>query len=169
MEKTIGSKTYNTDSATFVAVKHVGYYGDPYGYEEKLFKQAEGDYFFFGQGGPHSFYSEADLRPADIEQAKAWLAELRGSEVAEREFAQAVAAVNTPIETVVAPAETEAVAPAKKAAAKKPAAGKEPVAEKKVASGKKAAAAAKVEAAEEKAPAAAKARTTRKPRKNTAQ
>lgn len=126
MHKKIGRKIYDTDQATEIGAKHVGFYGDPAGYEEKLFKKGAGDYFLFGQGGPHSQYSQPDLTVLDLENAKTWLTEVAGTEAAAREFAAAEpiarkTAAPKAVKEEVAPAPVEAPKAKAKAKAGRPA------------------------------------------------
>jgi len=56
MLKTICGKTYDTDNATLIKRKAVGVFGDPAGYEERLFRTDDGFYFVWGLGGETSPY-----------------------------------------------------------------------------------------------------------------
>ena len=62
MEKIIRKKVYNTETATLVAGRTCGVYGDPAGYEEKLFLTPEGFYFLYGAGGETSPYPQPVIR-----------------------------------------------------------------------------------------------------------
>ena len=62
MQKTIRGKVYDTETAELVAAHSVGDYGDPAGYEEKLYRSPEGFFFLYGIGGEQSAYSSESIR-----------------------------------------------------------------------------------------------------------
>ena len=65
---------YEIEKAEALGNRSFGYYGDPCGYEETLYKTKGGLYFFCGLGGEESPYgAEADIRPVSADEAKAWL------------------------------------------------------------------------------------------------
>jgi len=65
---------YDTEKAEALGNRSYGSYGDPFGYEETLYKTKGGLYFFWGIGGEESPYKNgADIRPVSEEEAKAWL------------------------------------------------------------------------------------------------
>ena len=51
MKKTFGKAVYDTETAEVVRKCTWGYYGDPAGYEEILFRTPGGAYFAYGRGG----------------------------------------------------------------------------------------------------------------------
>ena len=61
MKKIICKREYDTETATFVAKRTYGYYGDPAGYEEVLFQTPEGMYFLYVSGGEASAYPTEDI------------------------------------------------------------------------------------------------------------
>lgn len=61
MKKIICKREYDTETATFVAKRTNGYYGDPAGYEEVLFQTPEGLYFLYVSGGEASAYPTEDI------------------------------------------------------------------------------------------------------------
>ncbi|MBQ2892612.1 MAG: hypothetical protein IJE24_00595 [Oscillospiraceae bacterium] len=61
MKKIICKREYDTETATFVAKRTYGYYGDPAGYEEVLFQTPEGLYFLYVNGGEASQYPTEDI------------------------------------------------------------------------------------------------------------
>ena len=61
MKKIICKREYDTETATFVAKRSYGYYGDPAGYEEVLFQTPEGLYFLYVNGGEASQYPTEDI------------------------------------------------------------------------------------------------------------
>ena len=65
---------YDSEKAEALGHRSFGYYGDPRGYEETLYKTKGGLYFFCGIGGEESLYgNNADIRPVSEDEAKAWL------------------------------------------------------------------------------------------------
>ena len=69
-------RIFDTTKAEVQGTRAFSYYGDPAGYEEKLYKTKGGLYFVWGLGGADSPYSEGeDIRPLTEKEAKAWLAE----------------------------------------------------------------------------------------------
>lgn len=65
---------YDTEKAEALGSRAFGYYGDPAGYEETLYKTKGGLFFFCGLGGEESPYgADADIRPVSEEEANAWL------------------------------------------------------------------------------------------------
>ena len=72
MKAVIDRKTYDTDTDTQVAFKHVGEFGQADGYEEQLFITKTKLYFLYGNGGPESKYSKATITPIPEKEAKKW-------------------------------------------------------------------------------------------------
>ena len=65
---------YDTSKAEELGHRAFSYYGDPAGYEEKLFKTKGGLYFLWGLGGADSPYNAGeDIVPISEKKAKAWL------------------------------------------------------------------------------------------------
>lgn len=62
--------TLDTQTATYVDGRSYLQYGNPSGYEERLYRTARGQYFVWGQGGPSSPYPEPALRPVTDKQAE---------------------------------------------------------------------------------------------------
>ena len=54
MKKVICKVEYDTEASELVQKKTFGYYGDPAGYEECLFKTQDGKLFLYCAGGPES-------------------------------------------------------------------------------------------------------------------
>ncbi|MEG0770338.1 MAG: hypothetical protein RR436_00445 [Clostridia bacterium] len=73
MKKTINKKTYNTETATEEASLYFGNFGDDNGFEERLFKNKTGEYFFYGVGGKNSKYPEPTIAVATEKAAKAFI------------------------------------------------------------------------------------------------
>lgn len=61
MKKIICKREYDTETATYIAKRTYGYYGDPAGYEEVLFQTPEGLYFLYVNGGEASQYPNEDI------------------------------------------------------------------------------------------------------------
>jgi len=95
MNTKIGRKIYDTEKSRLVASKAVSCYGDPAGYEERLYQKAKDDYFFFGQGGSESPYPQMSIVPVAADLAKAWLIEVAGAEGAAVEFPESAPVVKT--------------------------------------------------------------------------
>ena len=72
MRKIINKKLYDTETAKYIAYKHVGDFGQPDGYEEQLYVKKTGEYFLYGIGGPESKYSAPAVNPITARQAKEW-------------------------------------------------------------------------------------------------
>ena len=65
---------YDTRKAEELGPRAFSSYGDPAGYEEKLFKTKGGLYFLWGLGGADSPYNAGeDIVPISEKKAKAWL------------------------------------------------------------------------------------------------
>lgn len=54
MQKTVRKKVYDTDTAALLGTVTSGLFGDPAGYEERLYQTPEGFYFLYGLGGDAS-------------------------------------------------------------------------------------------------------------------
>ena len=52
-----------------------GLFGDPAGYEERLYQTPEGFYFLYGLGGDASPYPKETIKPASAATAEKWQAE----------------------------------------------------------------------------------------------
>ncbi len=70
MQRTLRGKVYDTDTATLIARRANGYYGDPAGYEERLCRTPEGLYFLYGIGGEASPYPSPTLRAVSKARAE---------------------------------------------------------------------------------------------------
>lgn len=114
MQKKIGRKVYDTDKAEYVGRNAEGYYGDPTGFEEILYKKATEDFFLFVSGGPESQYPEEDLIPIAFDNAKEWIERVCGKEVLDRFTAAPAAKKATAARKKPAPkAKAPAAAPVK--------------------------------------------------------
>ena len=72
MKKTMCNVEYDTEASEVVQKKVFGSFGDPRGYEEILFKTAEGKLFLYGNGGPESQYPEESMKRMSAAKAKEW-------------------------------------------------------------------------------------------------
>ncbi len=87
MNVKIGRKVYDTDKSRLVAQRALSCYGDPAGFEERLYAKAKDDYFLFGQGGETSAYPQPSIVAVTVDQARDWLLAYAGEEAAAVEFA----------------------------------------------------------------------------------
>lgn len=74
MKKIICKVTYDTDASELVAKKTVGEFGDPTGYEESLYKTADGKFFLYVNGGAESIYTKEDIKRMAAKKAEEWQA-----------------------------------------------------------------------------------------------
>ena len=164
MKAKIGQKVYDTSKAIEVGSSAEGYFGDPKGFEEKLYLKDSKEFFLHAIGGSESQYAKEQIIPLNIEDSASWLDRVAGSDytasvLAALEEKPAVEKAATP--AVKKPAAEKAAKPAvkkpaaekaAKPAVKKPAVEKtaKPAAEKSV-SEKSATPAAKKPAAKKKA------------------
>ena len=75
MKKIICKVEYDTEASELVAKHTVGYFGDPAGYEETLYKAEGGKYFLYTFGGAESKYAVEGIKRMSAATAEAWLAE----------------------------------------------------------------------------------------------
>lgn len=74
MKKIICKVTYDTETAELVAKKTSGEFGDPAGYEESLYKTADGKFFLYVNGGEASIYPKEDIKRMAAKKAEEWQA-----------------------------------------------------------------------------------------------
>lgn len=74
MKKLICKVEYDTESAELIAKKAFGTFGDSDGYEESLYKTADGKFFLYTNGGTDSPYTKEDIKRMSKEKAEDWLA-----------------------------------------------------------------------------------------------
>ena len=70
MKKMICKKVYDTETAELIKKQTVGQFGDPAGYEESLYKTADGYYFLYVNGGAESKYAKEDIKRVSADKAK---------------------------------------------------------------------------------------------------
>ncbi len=74
MTKIICKVEYNTEASELLAKKTFGAFGDAAGYEESLYKTADGKFFLYTNGGEESPYKKEDIKRMSKEKAEEWLA-----------------------------------------------------------------------------------------------
>ena len=73
MKKIICKKVYDTENAELIRKQTFGFFGEPTGYEESLYKTADGYYFLYVNGGAESKYPKEDIKRVSAEKAKEML------------------------------------------------------------------------------------------------
>ena len=74
MKKVICKVEYDTATAELVKKNTFGVFGDPAGYEESLYKTADGKFFLYVNGGEESPYKEENIKRMSAAKADEWLA-----------------------------------------------------------------------------------------------
>lgn len=74
MKKVICKVEYDTATAELVKKNAFGEFGDPAGYEESLYKTADGKFFLYVNGGEESPYTEENIKRMSVSKAEEWLA-----------------------------------------------------------------------------------------------
>ena len=74
MKKTIAKVEYDTETSELVHKVTCGFIGDPTGYEESLYKTAEGKFFLYTNGGEASIFPKEDIKRMSKAKADEWLA-----------------------------------------------------------------------------------------------
>ena len=73
MKKTICKREYDTESATLHGVITRGVFGDPAGYEERLYATPDGYFFLWGIGGEKSPYPAENIKRMSKDAAEEWI------------------------------------------------------------------------------------------------
>lgn len=73
MKKIICKKEYDTETATLVHQFTCGAYGDPAGYEERLYQTPGGLYFLYVAGGEASIHPEEDIQRLAKTKVSQWI------------------------------------------------------------------------------------------------
>ena len=73
MKKVICKVEYDTATAELVKKNTFGVFGDPAGYEESLYKTADGKFFLYVNGGADSKYPEENIKRMSADKAEEWL------------------------------------------------------------------------------------------------
>lgn len=76
MKKVICKVEYDTEKAELIAKKTSGNFGDSTGYEETLYKTADGKFFLYVNGGADSIYPEEGIKRMSAAKAEEWQANL---------------------------------------------------------------------------------------------
>ncbi len=74
MKKIICKVTYDTEASELIVKKTSGEFGDPAGYEESLYKTADGKFFLYVNGGAESIYRKEDIKRMAANKAEEWQA-----------------------------------------------------------------------------------------------
>ena len=75
MQRIICNRVYDTQTATLVKKVTFGWFGDPNGYEETLYKTEDGYFFFYTNGGATSKYTQEKLKRMSVQKANEWLSQ----------------------------------------------------------------------------------------------
>ena len=70
MQRTICKRLYHTETATLIKAHSEGDFGDPAGYEERLYRTPEGYYFLYGNGGETSPYKAETIKQMSAARAE---------------------------------------------------------------------------------------------------
>ena len=70
MKKIICKVEYDTESAELILKKTSGEFGDPAGYEESLYKTADGKFFLYVNGGEESIYPTENIKRMSAAKAE---------------------------------------------------------------------------------------------------
>ncbi|MBE6702151.1 MAG: hypothetical protein E7585_01915 [Ruminococcaceae bacterium] len=73
MKKTICMIDYDTETATLIAKRTSGEFGDPAGYEESLYRTEGGKFFLYTNGGAESPYTKEKIKRMSAARANEWL------------------------------------------------------------------------------------------------
>ena len=74
MKKIICKVEYDTAASELVLKKTFGEFGNADGYEESLYKTADGKFFLYTNGGAESPYTKEDIKRMAKAKADEWLA-----------------------------------------------------------------------------------------------
>ncbi len=73
MKKIICKVEYDTETSELVAKFTSGEFGEADGYEESLYKTANGKFFLYVNGGEESIYTKEDIKRLSPAKAEEWL------------------------------------------------------------------------------------------------
>lgn len=73
MQKIIGTKTFDTKTASIVKKITHGAYGDPNGFETTLYQTDNGDFFLYAFGGSESAYAKESITVFSKQRAEEFL------------------------------------------------------------------------------------------------
>ncbi len=75
MKKIICKVEYDTENSELIKKYTNGNFGETDGYEESLYKTAEGKYFIYVNGGADSIYPEENIKRISQGKVDEWLAQ----------------------------------------------------------------------------------------------
>lgn len=70
MKKVICKVEYDTEASELILKKTNGEFGDPAGYEESLYKTADGKFFLYVNGGAESIYPTENIKRMSAAKAE---------------------------------------------------------------------------------------------------
>ena len=73
MKKIICKVEYDTEASELISKRSVGFFGDPAGYEESLYKTEGGKFFLYMNGGEESIYAKESIKRMSADKAQEWL------------------------------------------------------------------------------------------------
>ena len=76
MKKIVCKVEYDTEKSELIGKYVSGQFGDPAGYEESLFKTADGKYFLYVNGGAESIYPAENIKRMSAAKAEEFKAKL---------------------------------------------------------------------------------------------
>ena len=72
MKKIVCKVEYDTEKSELIGKYVSGQFGDPAGYEESLYKTADGKYFLYVNGGAESIHPEENITRMSAAKADEW-------------------------------------------------------------------------------------------------
>ena len=76
MKKVVCKVEYDTEKSELIGKYVSGQFGDPAGYEESLYKTADGKYFLYVNGGEESIYPAENIKRMSAAKAEEFKAKL---------------------------------------------------------------------------------------------
>lgn len=76
MKKIVCKVEYDTEKSELIGKYVSGQFGDPAGYEESLYKTADGKYFLYVNGGAESIYPAENIKRMSAAKAEEFKAKL---------------------------------------------------------------------------------------------
>ncbi|MGN0486180.1 MAG: hypothetical protein ACI4GB_03015 [Acutalibacteraceae bacterium] len=73
MKKVVCKVEYDTEKSELIGKRVSGEFGDPAGYEESLYKTADGKYFLYVNGGAESIYPEENIKRLSVAKAEEFI------------------------------------------------------------------------------------------------
>lgn len=72
VKKRISGRDYDTEESELVMKKTFGNFGDPWGYEERLYKTADGKFFLYCFGGMNSPFPKETMVRIAADKVEDW-------------------------------------------------------------------------------------------------